>query len=111
MRVVYLVLCVVGTILPMSQFVPFFADAGLDLPLFFDESFANRVSSGAAWDLIVSSVALWVLVLTEGRRLGMKLLWLPLVANVAVGLSLALPLFLYVRHPYAEVRIAADANQ
>jgi hypothetical protein len=68
------------------------------------------VTSGAAWDLIISSVALWVFVLTEGRRLGVRLLWLPLVANLAVGLSLALPLFLYMRHPYAEARKAVVAN-
>jgi hypothetical protein len=48
-------------------------------------------------DVIVSSVVLWALVLIEGRRAGMKRLWAPVVANLAVGVSLGLPLFLYMR--------------
>ena len=36
-------------------------------------------------------------VLSEGRRLGMKHLWLPVAANLTVGVSLGLPLFLYMR--------------
>ena len=51
-------------------------------------------------DVIVSSVVLWTLVLSEGRRLGMKNLWAPIAANVAVGVSLGLPLFLYMREAH-----------
>ena len=102
LRRVYLALCIVGTVLPWSQFLPFFLDNGIDIPLFADETFANRIASGAAWDLIVSSVVLWVLVLVEGRRLGVRHLWAPLVANVAVGVSLGLPLFLYLRQRHVE---------
>jgi len=40
---------------------------------------------------------LWTLVFSEGRRLGMKNLWAPVAANLAVGVSLGLPLFLYMR--------------
>jgi hypothetical protein len=37
------------------------------------------------------------MVRVEGRRLGLGHRWVPLVANLAVGVSLALPLFLYMR--------------
>ena len=40
---------------------------------------------------------LWVLVFIEGRRAGMRHLWAPIAANLAVGVSLGLPLFLYLR--------------
>jgi hypothetical protein len=48
-------------------------------------------------DVIVSSVVLWVLVLVEGRRAGVRNLWAPIAGNLAVGVSLGLPLFLYLR--------------
>ncbi len=38
--------------------------------LFFQQLFANPVSSFFGMDVIVSSVVLWVFVLTEGRLLG-----------------------------------------
>jgi hypothetical protein len=34
---------------------------------------------------------------SEGKRLGMRLLWLPIVSVFVVGVSLGLPLFLYLR--------------
>jgi len=93
----YLALCIAGTILPYWQFVPFLRDHGLDLRLFFQQLFANPVSGFFGMDVIVSSVVLWTLVFSEGRRLGMKNLWAPVAANLAVGVSLGLPLFLYMR--------------
>ena len=93
----YLVLCVVGTVLPYWQFAPFLRDHGLDLRLFVEQLFANPVSGFFALDVMVSSVVLWALVVIEGRRAGMKHLWVPIAANLAVGVSLGLPLFLYMR--------------
>jgi hypothetical protein len=40
-------------------------------------------------DVIVSSLVLWLLFFSEGNRLGMKRLWLPVLASLAVGVSLA----------------------
>lgn len=97
----YLALCVAGTILPYAQLLPFVRAHGLDLPLFVAQLFANPVSGFFGLDVIVSSVVLWVLVLGEGRRTGVRHLWAPLVANLLVGVSLGLPLYLYLRarHP------------
>lgn len=93
----YLGLCIVGTLLPYSQFVPFLREHGLDLQLFFEQLFANRVSGFFGMDVIVSSVVLWLFVYVDGRRYGVKHLWAPVAANLAVGVSLGLPLFLYMR--------------
>jgi hypothetical protein len=98
---VYFWLCVLGTILPLSSFLPWFGEHGLNLPLFAAELFANPVSSFAGWDLIVSALALFVFVVVEGRRLKVAPLWAPVVATLAVGVSLGLPLFLLLR----EVRL------
>ena len=93
----YLALCVAGTVLPCWQFLPFLRDHGLDLPLFFQQLFATPVSGFFGMDVIVSSVVLWVFVLREGRRAGVRHLWAPIAANLVVGVSLGLPLFLYLR--------------
>ncbi len=98
----YLGLCVVGTVLPYSQFIPFLRAHGLDVPLFFEQLFSNRIGGFFGMDVIVSSVVLWVLVLTEGRKVGVRYLWAPLAANLTVGVSLGLPLFLYLREKRME---------
>ena len=99
---VYLALCVLGTVLPFSQFLPFLREHGLDLRLFFEQMFANRISAFFALDVIVSALVLWVLVLVEGRRAGVRHLWAPIAASLAVGVSLGLPLFLYQRERRVE---------
>ena len=103
-RTLYLILCVLGTVLPCSQLVPFLREHGLDLPLFFRELFANRVSAFFGMDVIVSSLVLWVLVFTEGARLKMRHLWVYVACNLLVGVSLGLPLFLLMR----EVRLESS---
>jgi hypothetical protein len=101
-KYLYLLLCVAGTILPYWWFVPFLREHGLDLRLFLQQLFATQISGFFAMDVLVSTVVLWVFVLAEGRRLGIQRLWLPLAASFAVGVSLGLPLFLYLREQKLE---------
>ena len=93
----YLGLCILGTVLPYSQFIPFLHQHGLDLHLFIQNLFANQVSGFFAWDVIVSSIVLWTFIALEGRRRRVPHLWAPVLANILVGVSLGLPLFLYLR--------------
>jgi hypothetical protein len=99
-RVLYAGLCVLGTVLPYSQFIPFLNEHGLDVRLLLQQLFANPVSSFFATDVIVSALVLLVFVTIEGRRLGMRHRWLSVVALLTVGVSLALPLFLYQREEH-----------
>ena len=64
----YLVLCILGTVLPCSQLLPFLREHGPNVSLIIEQLFANRISSFFGLDVIISSVVLWVLVLTVGRR-------------------------------------------
>jgi hypothetical protein len=102
-KYLYLCLAVLGLVLPYSQFLPFLQEHGLDLRLIVEQLFANRISAFFGLDVIVSAVVLWVFVLLDGRRLGMGRLWPPLVAVLTVGVSFALPLFLYLRESRQEV--------
>jgi hypothetical protein len=97
MQWLYLVAAILGAILPLSQLIPFLAASGLDMPLLFKQLFANHISAFFGLDVIVSSFVLWLFVFSEGRRRGMRNLWLYVICNLAVGVSLALPLFLFFR--------------
>jgi hypothetical protein len=99
----YLGLCVLGTVLPYSQFVPFLQEHGLQLRLMVQQLFANRISAFVGLDVIVASVVVWIFVMVESRRSDVPRQWLPLVAVLTVGVSLALPLFLYLREARLEV--------
>jgi len=101
-KTLYLLLCVVGTVLPYSQLIPFLREHGPDARLFVEQLFANDISGFFGTDVLVSSLVLWVLVAVEGKRAGMKYLWAPVVANLAVGVSLGLPMFLYMREASRE---------
>ena len=102
LRYVYLLLCFVGVLLPYWQFAPWFLQHGLDLSFLFHELFANRIGGFFGLDVIVSSLVLWVFVVAEGRRLGMRRLWLPIIASLVVGVSLGFPLFLYMRQVHVD---------
>jgi NADH:ubiquinone oxidoreductase subunit K len=57
----------------------------------------NDISAFFGLDVIVSAVALWLFVFSEGRRRRMKHLWVYPICTLLVGVSLALPLFLFFR--------------
>ncbi|HSB12703.1 MAG TPA: DUF2834 domain-containing protein [Blastocatellia bacterium] len=105
-RTLYLILCIAGTVLPYSQFIPFLREHGLDLSLFFQQLFANKVSGFFGMDVIVSSLALWVFVYAEGTRLKMRNLWIYVAGNLLVGVSLGLPLFLLMRQSKLDQTLA-----
>jgi hypothetical protein len=97
MQWLYLAAAALGTVLPLRYGVAFVLEHGLDLRLFVSQMFETDVSALFAIDVVVSSVVVWLLVYAEGRRLGMRHLWAYVVCNLVVGVSLALPLFLWMR--------------
>lgn len=96
-KMIYLALCLLGTILPYWQFLPWALEHGLNLSLLVRQLFANRISAFFGMDVIASAVTLLVFLRVEGSRQRIERRWLPAVALVTVGVSLALPLFLYMR--------------
>jgi len=93
----YLLLCILGGVLPLSQLLPFLREHGLDARLIIEQLLANRISAFFGLDVIVSSVVLWVFIAADGRRSGVRHLWAPIAASLMIGVSLGLPLFLYLR--------------
>lgn len=97
MRVYYLIAAVLGTILPYYYFGSFAVEAGFDVPLFIEQVLSARASMGFVVDLFISSFVFWPFLFKEAKRLGAPNPWLFVFLNLAVGLSCALPLFLYYR--------------
>ena len=107
MQWLFLVAAVLGAALPLSQFAPFLAAHGLDLPLFFRQLFANHVSAFFGLDVMVSALALFLFVASEGRRLRMRRLWAYVLCTLLVGVSFGLPLFLFFREREVAARAGA----
>lgn len=97
MRWVYLSLALVGTVLPYSQFLPWLAEHGPNIPLLLTELFSTRAGAFFGLDVLVSAVVLIAFILREGARRKMSILWLPIAATCLIGVSCGLPLFLYLR--------------
>jgi hypothetical protein len=70
---------------------------GLKLQLLVSELFSTRIGAFFGLDVIVSAMVLFLFIGVEGRRMSIKNLLVPIVATVAVGVSLGFPLFLYMR--------------
>ncbi len=103
---IYLIGAIAGTVLPYYFLIQFLIQDGFDLPLFLQQMVANPIATMFAVDLFISSFLFWVFLFAEGRRLEMGNLWLYIVLNLFVGLSLALPLFLYFRESALETAAA-----
>jgi Terpene cyclase DEP1 len=103
LRHLYLLLCVLGTILPYWKLIPWLIDHGLSVSLLCQELFATRIGAFFGLDVIVSALVLFIFIATEGRRLALSLLWLPVIATLLVGVSLGFPLFLYLRQRQLDV--------
>ena len=93
----YALLAVLGTALPLSQFLPWFMMHGLDVPRFIGDLFVTRIGGFFGWDVIVSAIVLTVFIMIEGRRIGLRHIWLPIACTFSVGVSCGLPVLLAMR--------------
>ena len=94
---IYLLFAVLGFYAPCYFFFKFLSANGFDIPSLISQLFANNISTFFAVDLIVSILVFWVWMITEANKWQMKNWWLYILASLTVGLSFALPLFLYFR--------------
>ena len=92
MRQIYLVLAIVGAVVPYVFFVQFFGEHGVSLAGFLGGLFVNGAAGGFAADVFISSAVFWVYMFS--RKEGPSP-WLYVVVNLTIGLSCALPLYLW----------------
>jgi len=88
----YLALAILGGVVPYLFFFQFIATSGLDLGAFIGALFANGAVGGFTVDLLISSVVFWVYLFS---RTGGPSAWPFIALNLIIGLSCALPAYLY----------------
>ena len=96
-RHLYLLLAVVGAILPMYYFVSWFQANAWSLGDMVEAWNVNDAATGLVWDLTVSAVVLtvWALAETLSNRRWLNLLAIP--ATFCIGVSCGFPLYLWLR--------------
>ena len=99
-KTVYLLLALAGLLIPSIEFVPWVAEHGLNLRLMFAELFSTRIGGFFGLDVIVSAVVLIRFVSSERKQI--KTWWLPILATLLGGVSVGLPLTLYLREAARE---------
>lgn len=90
MQNVYLALAIIGAIVPYIFFTQFLATA--DAGSFAAALFVNGAAGGFSADLLISSVVFWAFLWQRKAARA----WLYVLINLTIGLSCALPAYLYM---------------
>lgn len=93
----YLVLTLLGILLPYGALVPWVITNGLDIRLLLTEAMANPISIMAWLDVLVGAIALIGFILVDGQRNKVKYRFLAVLGTLSVGVSFGLPMYLYLK--------------
>jgi len=97
MKTVYLVLAVLGGLIPYLFFFQFIQVEGLNLPLFVEALFINGAAAGFTVDLLLSSFVFWLFMFSESKNENSPKPYVFIALNLTIGLSCALPAYLYAK--------------
>ncbi len=97
MKKLYLFLAIVGAVLPYVFFVQHFSSEGFGLSGFVSALFANPAAGGFSADLLFTSVVFWIFIFQQRSREKGPSPVLFVALNLLIGLSCALPAYLYAR--------------
>jgi uncharacterized protein DUF2834 len=99
MKTFYLAAAIVGTVVPWLFFGMYFADHGVDVVGFIRSLFTNGAAGGFSADVLLSIGVFLIWSWRDAKANDVRPWWVVLPASCFVGLSLALPLYLYLREP------------
>tara|TARA_B100001113_G_C20769182_1_gene474458 strand:- start:173 stop:541 length:369 start_codon:yes stop_codon:yes gene_type:complete len=96
---VYLLLAILGAILPSLANIEFAKTYGpsFDIQLFISLANNNPASQSLSRDLLIGSTAVFVWIISESNRLKMKHLWVVILTTFTIAFAFSAPLFLYLR--------------
>ena len=97
MKNAYLAAAIIGAIVPGFFFFGFIRDNGMDLPAFMSALFVNGAAGGFSADLLISSCVFWVFIFQQQKRASAPSPFIFIALNLCIGLSCALPAYLYTR--------------
>lgn len=96
-RIFWLILTVIGTVLPMAYFLPWLAANDWSLSLMVEAWNVSDATTGLVYDLTVAAVALTVWIIAEVRVRGDWSSLIAIPAIFCIGVSCGLPLYLFLR--------------
>ncbi|KDF00288.1 hypothetical protein Y900_015400 [Mycolicibacterium aromaticivorans JS19b1 = JCM 16368] len=95
---IYLVLAIAALVFAFGNTVAYMlSDDNGGLTGFFAAGYVNYATSSLTNDLLIVALAATVLMIAEGRRLGVRYLWAYVAAGFVIAISVSLPLFLIAR--------------
>ena len=95
LKTIYLIFAILGAAIPIAFFASFASTNGLDLFAFVAALFVNGASGGFTADLLISSFVFWIYMFSN--REGGPKPWAFIALNLCIGLSCALPAYLWAR--------------
>jgi hypothetical protein len=97
MKNLYLLLAILGGIIPYIFFFQFIQIEGVNIPLFTESLFINGATAGFSADLLISSFVFWLFMFKESKESANPKPFLFIIINLTIGLSCALPAYLYAK--------------
>jgi len=97
MKKLYLLLAIIGAIVPYIFFFQFIQTEGLNIPAFISALFVNGAAGGFSADLLLSSFIFWLFMFQQTKESDGPKPYLFIILNLTIGLSCALPAYLYAR--------------
>ncbi len=97
MKKLYLLLAIIGAIVPYIFFFQFFQTEGLNIPVFISALFVNGAAGGFSADLLLTSFVFWLFMFQQDKGSSGPKPYIFIVLNLAIGLSCAFPAYLYAR--------------
>ncbi len=105
MKNVWLVLAVIGAVVPYVFFANHFATVGFSVPDFVAAGFANGAAGGFTADVLISSLVFWIYLFIRNT----PQIWIYIALNLLIGLSCALPFYLWRQAVLADARLQPSA--
>lgn len=97
MRHVYLMFSVLGIAIPYGALLPWLLENGLNIGFLLEQAAVNPISIFAWLDVVVAALCLLTFIATDSKTNQVKGVIYPILGTLAVGVSLGLPLYLYIR--------------
>jgi hypothetical protein len=95
MKRIYFTLAIIGGVIPYMFFFQFIQAEGFNIVYFVESIFVNGAAGGFSVDLLYSSFVFWLFMFMQQRKTNAPKPYLFIVLNLTVGLSCALPAYLY----------------
>lgn len=97
MKKIYLFLAIIGAIVPYLFFFQFIQAEGINIITFVSALFVNGAAGGFSADLLLTSFIFWLFMFLQVKESNGPKPALFIVLNLTIGLSCALPAYLYAR--------------